>query len=450
MFPPKNPFSTVTRRTRAPVVRRDRLHERGEDARAVLPRHDRDRGARPPEVDGRRRRRRPGGAVALGRRTVDRREEPAAGADRIGGASCQRGPHLGLELACHPDAVLVLREAVVVAEGGEPPLGHEVELVGGVDQPAPERGDKPVLPFLDQVDDRRRLRGRVRPHLRLGRVVAHAKGNHAERRERREAVEDTEQRVVEDVVVVDAGADHHLAVHIDARVEQRREPAEAGRAPPVTEQPRADVGVGSVDADVERAQLLRHHPLEIGFGEAREGREVPVEEREAVVVVLQGEALPHARRELVDEAERAVVVTGAHAVEHRVLELEAEGSARGLLHHDEPLDPAATDLELDARLVRQDLVLDDVAHRLAVEAEELVAGNQAGSAGGRCGRDAHHTGVRHEGIVWDPADHGRSHARFPEVEDAARNVGRAVGPGGSVPGGRVQRVLRGDRLTFEP
>ena len=74
-------------------------------------------------------------------------------------------------------------------------------------------------------------------------------------------------------------------------VEQRCEPAQAGRAAPVAQQPRAHLGVGGVDAHVERAELLGDHPLEVGLGEAGERGEVPVEERQPVVVVLQVEAL---------------------------------------------------------------------------------------------------------------------------------------------------------------
>ena len=142
-------------------------------------------------------------------------------------------------------------------------------------------------------------------------------------------------------------------------------------------------------------QLLGDHPLEVGLGEAGERGEVPVEEGEAVVVVLQRQALPHARRQLVDEAERAVVVARAHAVEHRAGEVEAERRARGLLDGHEVLETAAADLELDARLVGLDLVPDDVAHHLAVEREQLVTGEEPGGSRRRTGRDRHHTGGRH-------------------------------------------------------
>ena len=68
---------------------------------------------------------------------------------------------------------------------------------------------------------------------------------------------------------------------------------------------------------MQRRQALGHHALEVGLGEAGERREVPVEERQPVVVVLQVEAGSHPRRELVDEAEGAVVVARADLVEER-------------------------------------------------------------------------------------------------------------------------------------
>ena len=141
------------------------------------------------------------------------------------------------------------------------------------------------------------------------------------------------------------------------------------------------LGIGGVDAHVERAELLGEHPLEVGLGEPRERGEVPVEEGEAVVVVLQVEAAAHPLGQLVDEAEGAVVVTGADAVEHRALEVEPEGRARGLVDDHELLETAAPKLELHAGLVGLDLVADDVAHRFAVEREELVAGEEPRSVG---------------------------------------------------------------------
>ena len=107
-------------------------------------------------------------------------------------------------------------------------------------------------------------------------------------------VEHADQRVVEHGAVVDAGAHDDLAVHLDAVVEQGPQPAQAGGAPPVAQHVGAHVGVGGVDAHVQRRQALGDDPLEVGLGEAGERGEVPVEERQPVVVVLQVEARPQA------------------------------------------------------------------------------------------------------------------------------------------------------------
>ena len=76
-----------------------------------------------------------------------------------------------------------------------------------------------------------------------------------------------------------------------------------------------------------------------------------------------------------------MVVAGADAVEDGALELEAERRTRGLLDDHELFEAAAPHLELDARLVGLDLVADDVAHRFAVEREQLVAGEEPRSVG---------------------------------------------------------------------
>ena len=79
----------------------------------------------------------------------------------------ERGVDLGREDARHADAVLVLREALVLVGLGERPVGHEVVLVGREDQPATERVEVPLLPRVDRVEHRLRLGARVRTHVGL-------------------------------------------------------------------------------------------------------------------------------------------------------------------------------------------------------------------------------------------------------------------------------------------
>src|ERR1035438_4518670 len=92
---------------------------------------------------------------------------------------------------------------------------------------------------------------------------------------------------------------------------------------------------------------------EVDLGKARERREIAVEEREPVVVVLHVQVAPHALGQLVDETELAVVVASAHAVEDRGGDLEPERLTCLLDDRDLELDPAADNLQLDHRLVRE-------------------------------------------------------------------------------------------------
>jgi hypothetical protein len=113
-----------------------------QDPGAVGPGQDRDR----PEIGGRaeigRAGRRvrgggeTGGPVAFGRGRIDRGEVPMAhstGARLFGvGEALDEGTG-------HADPVLVLRELVIRPRRGEWPVGQEVVLVGGIDEPASER-----------------------------------------------------------------------------------------------------------------------------------------------------------------------------------------------------------------------------------------------------------------------------------------------------------------------
>ena len=172
------------------------------------------------------------------------------------------------------------------------------------------------------------------------------------------------------------------------------QPAQAGGALGVAQHARPQLGVGGVDGDEERAEALGEDALRIELGEAGEGREVPVEEREPVVVVLQVQAAAHALGQLVDEAERAVVVAGADAVEDGRGDLDAEGLAGGLVDPHQPGQrrPGAADQDAEVARVGEALEVDDVARLVPVDAEELVAHGQAGPGCRRRLGDRSHRG----------------------------------------------------------
>ena len=123
-----------------------------------------------------------------------------------------------------------------------------------------------------------------------------------------------------------------------------------------------------MDGDEERAQALGEDALGVELGEAGQGGEVPVEEREPVVVVLQVEAAPHALGQLVDEAERAVVVAGADAVEDGRGDLDAERLAGVLVDAHQPGQRRAGAADQDAEVARvgEALEIDDVARLVPV------------------------------------------------------------------------------------
>ena len=337
--------------------------------------------------------------ISIGASAIDPREESRARCVLCGCGAGERGPDLGLERAGHADPVLVLGEALVRRERRERAAGEQVVLVGGEGEPPAECVGEHRLPPLDHVDHRAGLGASVRSHLRLAVVGAHAEWHHADRRECRETVEDAEECVVEHGAVVDPGAADDLTVHLDARVEDRTEPPQARRATTITQQAGPHVGVGGVNAHVQRREALGDDPFEVGFGEAGQGREVAVEERQPIVVVLQRQARAHTRRELMDEAERTVVVARTHTIEDGTVELEPERCACRLVHHQRGLEPAAPQLEVDIGLVGLVLVANHVAHGLAVEREQFVADEHARRVGRRSGRDGNDACSRHEASV---------------------------------------------------
>ena len=122
--------------------------------------------------------------------------------------------------------------------------------------------------------------------------------------------------------------------------------------------------------------------------------EVPVEEREPVVVVLEVQAAPHALGQLVDEAERAVVVAGADAVEDGRGDLDAERLAGRLVDAHEPGQRRAGAPDQDAEVVASLRRWKSMTSRgsCPFEAEELVAHGQAGPGCRRRRGDRSHRG----------------------------------------------------------
>ncbi|CAB4365633.1 unannotated protein [freshwater metagenome] len=133
-----------------------------------------------------------------------------------------------------------------------------------------------------------------------------------------------------------------------------------------------------MNADVQRRQALGDDTFEVGLGEAGERGEVAVQERQAVVVVLEVQAAAQARGQLVDEAELAVVIARAHPVEHCTGHLSAERFVGTLVDFQGDFDTAALHFQRDLGIVDGHSPFDDVTWHDAVHRGHDVANDEAG------------------------------------------------------------------------
>ena len=258
----------------------------------------------------------------------------------------------------------------------------------------PQRLLEEVLPLADGVEDPLRFLQGVGTHLGLVGVAAEPERDRTHAREPRVAVQNAGQRVLERGAVVDPRADDDLAVHLNAPVEEDFQPAQAGGALRVAEHVGPQLRIGRVDGHEQRAETLGEDAFRVELGETGERGEVPVEERQPIVVVLEVEAPPHALGQLVDEAERAVVVAGPDPVEDGRGDLHPERLPHSLA---DPHDPGqrrtgAPNEDAEVARVAETLEIDDVARLLPVNAEELVSHGQTGAGCRRRRGDRSHRG----------------------------------------------------------
>ena len=135
---------------------------------------------------------------------------------------------------------------------GEWTLCHEVVLVGGEHHAMTDGMHEDVLPVLDRVDHCLGLLARMQPHRRFFVELAEAQWDDCDGFEIGILVEHAGHRAIEDLSVVDAGAQHDLAAHDDAVVEQGAQPSQAHAAAWVLQHACPHIGIRCVDADVER------------------------------------------------------------------------------------------------------------------------------------------------------------------------------------------------------
>lgn len=115
-----------------------------------------------------------------------------------------------------------------------------------------------------------------------------------------------------------------------------------------------------MDADVQRRQSLIDNSLQVGLREAGQSGEVPVQKAEAVIVILQIQALSHPGWQLIDETERTVIVARSNSIEDGAGDLQSERFAFGFVDRYFSKEATSNDLNVDCGLVREKSPFDDV------------------------------------------------------------------------------------------
>jgi hypothetical protein len=134
--------------------------------------------------------------------------------------------------------------------------------------------------------------------------------------------------------------------------------------------------IGIVHGYVQRAEPLLPYPLPILLTPIGKGYEVPPEKGVTVIVILDIKALPHPRRQLIDEAKGTTVPTKAQAIEDHLLEIEAQLlPIRSTEPTSSNLAPSP-DHKLQLFLGRIEPEIDDIPQLVAIDGEEFIARQQ--------------------------------------------------------------------------
>jgi len=118
---------------------------------------------------------------------------------------------------------------------------------------------------------------------------------------------------------------------------------------------------------VQRRNPLRHDSFEVKLSEPSECREISVEERKPIIVVLEIEGLTQIGRQLINKAELAMVVTGSDLVEESRVNLRTERFTSLFLDFERNLEPTPINVQAEFALIGKESIRDDVARHFAIE-----------------------------------------------------------------------------------
>ena len=205
------------------------------------------------------------------------------------------------------------------------------------------------------------------------------------------------ERLAKRVAVVLVGHEHDLGVELDAGGKQAVHHLDAvlGVA---ADDAAANLGVGCVQGNAQRADVLLDDARLVGGRQVGERDERSRQKAEAEVVVAQGQRGTHVVGQLSHEAEDAGVAALLDAVEHHAGELEAPLLALVALKlHLAGVSVGVDVAEGDHVVGGKPAPVDHVAHGLAVHAGDDAARREARVVGRAFGQHGFDDGLRRLG-----------------------------------------------------
>ena len=332
------------------------------------------------------------------------------------------------EEAHHSHAVFQLVVVLIELRGRDRPARLEVPLVAGVDDALAVAALALIPKLLHDVDDGSaglgvvgRLLEQVLP------VIRHTAGHRCHALHHRGQLQQVSEGAAQLIAVVDAPAEHQLAVDGDAALHQTGQVLEHLARPLVGQHPDPELGVRRMDGDVDGRDVHLDDAVDLVVLHIGHGDIVAEQEGQPLVVVLEVEALPHPRRELVDEAEHTVVGAGVLLVAQIGGKVTAKGAA--LLPPDIPFPDAVCHprLEVEALAVGIKIVVQRVVQLVAVHAQQLVAASEA--------EDSSLAALFH---TLDPD----GHAFTSQFRSQTKQEGEGIAPSPSVHNTNVPPILR--------
>ena len=290
-----------------------------------------------------------------------------------------RGDERSEKLPHQTHAVFNLREALVVILIRDIAPGDAQHFVRGENELAAAQIHKPILPFFA---DGQHFLGlflgvgaqRIKMLAELGQPHGHQRGALRGGMQGKQRL----QGILQHRAVVNAGAQHDLAVELDAVLFKLPQPGQQLCRVGVLHHFDAHGRISGVNGDEQRAGPAAQDAVKLLIVHIGQRDKVAHHQRHAPVVILDIQRLAAGGRHLIDEAEHALVFAYARGARHAFAKVQPQGNAGRLDQLQLPVAAVRlTNVQDQVASGRQRLIIDLVDDLLAVDGQQGIALAQA-------------------------------------------------------------------------